>query len=149
VPHFTLVNSPQGPILLAYIGVSEARAAALVLAGQPIPAPQQIRALVDTGASGTCVDPSVLQALALTPTGNAVVNTPTTGQQPQQADAYDVSLFVPGSLATDTPLTIPTLQIISAELLAQQGFHALIGRDVLAGCILVYNGPMSQFILAF
>jgi len=149
VPHFTLANSPNGPILTAFIGVSEARSSALTAAQQEVPPPQQIRALVDTGASGTCIDPTILQALGLTPTGNTTVNTPTTGRQSQQVDTYDVSLFVPGAQATDSPLVIPTLQVIAAELLTQQGFHALIGRDVLGGCILVYNGPLNQFTLAF
>jgi hypothetical protein len=69
VPHFTLSLGPNGPVLNAIVAVSQERNAALVAAGQPAPKPQPIRALVDTGASATCVDPSVLAALSLTPTG--------------------------------------------------------------------------------
>ncbi len=29
------------------------------------------------------------------------------------------------------------------------GIQALIGRDILANCVLVYNGNMNQFTLAF
>jgi hypothetical protein len=148
-PHFTLQNSPQGPLLTAYIGVSEARRNALTAAGQAVPALQQIRALVDTGASGTCVDPSVLQALSLTPTGSTVVNTPTTGQQPHTVDTYDVSFYVPGATTTHLPFVLNTLEVMCAELLAPQGFHALIGRDILADCVLIYNGPVGTFTLAY
>jgi hypothetical protein len=95
------------------------------------------------------MDPSVLQALGLTPTGSATVNTPTTGNQPHNAETYDVSLYVPGAAATQAPLVINTLQVICAELLASQGFHALIGRDILAQCVLIYNGPLSSFIVAY
>lgn len=135
--------------MIAYIGVSAAKADALTAAKQDIPKRIQIRAMIDTGASGTCVDPSVLKSLSLTPTGKATVNTPTTGAAPEIKDQYDVSLAIPGALATHTPLYIPTLAVIEAELLVQQGFHALIGRDVLAMCMLMYNGATGQFSLAY
>lgn len=81
MPHFTLQNSPQGPLLNAVISVSAARHNALISGGLPVPAPQVIRALVDTGASVTSIDPSVLTALNLTPTGSTLVHTPSTGSQ--------------------------------------------------------------------
>lgn len=60
-----------------------------------------------------------------------------------------MSLAVPGALTTHAPLYIPNLAVIEAELLAQQGFHALIGRDVLAACVFFYNGVTKQFSLAY
>jgi hypothetical protein len=137
-------------LLTAYVGVSQARRTALQAANQAVPAMVQIRALVDTGASGTCVDPSVLVgSLGLSPTGSASVNTPTTGTQPLAADQYDVSILIPGATATHAPLHVLTIPVIAAELLQAQGFHALIGRDVLAECLLFYNGPTNQFTLAY
>ena len=38
---------------------------------------------------------------------------------------------------------------MESKLFNQQGFHALIGRDVLAGCILTYNGAIGLFMLAY
>ena len=104
---------------------------------------------MDTGASGTCVDPSVLQGLGLTATGKVSVNTPSTGSQPHEADQYDISLVVPGAVPTHLPLTIGNLPVICADLLQQQGFHVLIGRDVLALCILVYNSQVGLFTLGY
>ena len=64
--HFTLTVDPiHGPVISAFIGVSEQRATALNAAKVPVPSAIPIRALVDTGASNTCVDPSVLKALGL------------------------------------------------------------------------------------
>jgi len=144
VPHLTLQVTQSGPILSAAVGVSEARAAALTAADQPIPPLVPIRALVDTGASCTCVDPSVLAALSLTPTGSVSVNTPSTGATPHSADQYDVGLAIPNG----TPLVLQTIPVVAAELLPQ-GFHALIGRDILDQCLLVYNGKIRLFTLAF
>ena len=149
MPHFTLPIGPTGPVLQAVVGVSQARQAALSSAKQPIPQGQQIWALVDTGASCTCLDPTVLQALGLPPTGSASVNTPSTGSQPHTANQYDVSLIIPGPSPSHPAYYIHTLAVVEALLLLPQGFHALIGRDVLQHCLLTYNGLTHQFTLAY
>ncbi len=117
-------------------------------AGQPVPEPVKIQAMLDTGASGTCVDPFVLDQLNLTPTGSIQVNTPTTGTQPVAADQYDVSLVI-FSGPDQPPLAHFTLPVLKSELLVAQGFHALIGRDVLRGCLLSYVGASGLFSLAY
>ena len=135
--------------MVAFINVSMARRDALAAAKQPIPNSVQINALIDTGASGTCVDPSVLGQLAVVPTGRVMVNTPSTGAQPHIADQFDVSIMIPGESKSDQVFFLPNLPVISAELLQQQGFHALIGRDILSMCLFEYNGPARQFTLAY
>ena len=149
MPHFTLQNSPQGPVLNAYVGVSIARETALTSSGQPTPNPQLIRALVDTGASITSVDPSVLTALNLTATGNTLIHTPSTGNKPVPADLFDIGLLIPAASNNQSALIISILPVICAELLVAQGFHALIGRDVLAQCLLIYNGTTKLFTICY
>jgi hypothetical protein len=132
----------------AAVTVSAARSTALQTANQPIPVPVRIRGLIDTGASCTCVDPSVLTSLQLTATGTVDVATPSTGATPHVASQYDVGIVIPGG-PSDTPLIIPAVPVVSMELLAAQGFHALIGRDILDRCILHYNGALRAFTIAF
>jgi hypothetical protein len=62
---------------------------------------------------------------------------------------YDVDSLVRGAIAGDIPLSIPNLRVAASELYLKQGIHALIGRDVLKRCILVYNGGLNQFSLCF
>jgi hypothetical protein len=146
---FTLQLDPaNGPVLTVVVGVSVPRADALVAAGQPIPPGVTIRALIDTGASGTCVDPSALEKLSLTPTGPVSVHTPSTGGAGHIVEQYDVSLIVPGAGAHHVPLAIPAVPVMSAAL-SLQGIDALVGRDVLRDCILIYHGSLGQFTLAF
>jgi hypothetical protein len=147
VPHFTLQVSPSGPIIDAIVGVSMARSAALVAAGQAIPPAVQIRALLDTGASNTAIDPAVLNSLGLTPTGTVLVSTPTTGPAPQTVSQYDVGIMIPGPTG-GAPLLSQTLPVIASSLFAAQGFHALIGRDILSQCVFMYNGN-GFFTLAY
>lgn len=132
----------------AFVGVSQARSVALQAKNLAIPQPIPIRGLIDTGATETCIDPSVVSALGLTPTGTALVNTPSTGNNPHQTYQYDVSLIVPPVLATHSPLLIPNLAVIDAQL-ASFGIQALIGRDVLSECYLTYDGIGGIFCLAY
>lgn len=132
----------------AVVGVSSARGEALVAAGQPIPSFLPVRALVDTGASCTCIDPSILKALDLTPTGSVTVNTPTTGQSPQVAEQYDISLVIPGNSPQHSPLARMAIPVVAAEL-SKQGIQALIGRDVLSECVFHYNGDIGWFTVAY
>jgi Aspartyl protease len=149
LPFFTLQVSPNGPLLDAFVGVSHARLTALQAHQQAVPQAVPIRALVDTGASCTCVDPSVLTALGLTPTGVAVVNTPSTGSTPHSTFQYDVSLAVPPALPTHTLLVVPNLPVVASQLLQAQGFHALLGRDVLSLCRFTYDGLAGFFTLVY
>jgi len=147
MPHFTLPILPNGPLLDAFVGVSDARRTTLLSLNQTVPNPFQIRALVDTGASGTCVDPIVMVSLGLTPKGQVQMCTPSTGSTPHVADQYDVSIFIP--CASSPPFVRKTVGVACVELLASQGFHALIGRDVLRSCLLTYNGATASFTLAY
>ena len=149
MPHFTLQVTSNGPLLNAFVGVSHARHTALNAAKQPTPQAVQIRALIDTGASCTCMDPSVVTALQLVATGPVTMNTPSTGATPHTAWEYDVSIIIPGASANHAPLLIPNIAVASTELLATLGFHALIGRDILSRCILTYNGETGLFMLAY
>lgn len=145
--HFTLPFDGRGPLVRLMVTVSEARGQALIAAGKPIPNPQLIAGLVDTGASGTCIDPTILAALELTPTGSCEMKTPSTGDGAHTVELYDVALGLWASTELP-PLVLPTLPVMATPLLSQ-GFGALIGRDLLARCVLVYNGSEETFTLAF
>jgi hypothetical protein len=146
MPHLTLQLGPAGPLLDVLISVSAPRQAALTQAGQPVPAPQIARALVDTGASVTAVDSAILTALALSPTGQTTIHTPsTTAGQPHQCSTYDIHLTLSHPALS---FYIPALPVIQSTL-HHQGIQALIGRDVLANCLLVYDGRAGIYILGF
>jgi len=145
--HFTLqINAGGGPVITVFVGVSHPRAVALQAAGQDIPASIEISALVDTGASCTFVDPAIVSALSITPTGSARVNTASSGATPHDTYQYDVALVIP---AARQPLVIQTLPVVACELRPNQNFDALIGKDVLNQCLFIYNGAMGIFTLAY
>jgi Aspartyl protease len=148
VPHFTLTFTQGAPIINIAIMVSAARRAALVAASTPIPNVQSVRGLVDTGASHTCVDPTVLQALQLSPTGSIPMHTPSTGGVPVSADTYDVGLAIPGAPGS-SPFLLSNMQVSASDLATGQGIHVLVGRDVLSQFIMTYNGVTGLFMLSY
>jgi hypothetical protein len=103
--------------------------------------------LIDTGASVTCIDPSIIAQLELSPTTRATVHTPSSGQGGHECNMYDVSLaiFMDSGQLHLASLTIP---VAEAEL-SHQGVDALIGRDVLSKALLVYNGVAGEFSISF
>jgi predicted aspartyl protease len=54
-----------------------------------------VQGLIDTGACGVCIDPSITQQLGLQPTGSCEMLTPSTGAVPQIAAVYDISIKIP------------------------------------------------------
>lgn len=109
--------------------------------GKPIPQPQVQTALLDTGASFTAIEESVLRGLGLQPVGLTPVSTPS-GQTIHATYACKISS--PG-----TP--IPPLMLNAVVGCQLQGFGhiALIGRDILRHFLLVYNGVEGSWTLAF
>ena len=146
MPHLTLQISANGPIVELFVGVSAPRAEALKKANRPVPSPIMIRGLIDTGASCTSLDPSVLSALGIVSTGTTPIHTPSTKLGvPHVAKQYDISVVLPHPMINRTFSAIP---VIESEL-AQLGIHALIGRDILAVCLLTYDGTAQTFTLGF
>jgi len=148
MPHFTLQVSPQGPVVNAGIMVGDARQQALQDAGQDIPAPQLIRALVDTGAGISGVDPAVLKALGLTQTGEAEIHTPSTKGVAVVTPTYDVKIAILAGRPGDLHFISETIQVTATDLTVQ-GLQALIGRDILKRCILHYNGADEHFTISY
>lgn len=146
MPHINIPFSSGAPILDLLIGVSNPRADALKKAGQPVPKAMTVRALIDTGARCTNIDPTILKALSVPSTGTVPCHTPSTKSgQPHIANQFDVSLVLIHPLLSRTFFAIP---VIESEL-CHQGFQVLLGRDVLAFCLLTYDGQSQTATLAF
>lgn len=145
MPHLTVPFTGNGPLIDLSVGVSAQRRKALERAGMTVPSFQKARALIDTGASATCIDPAVLKPLGLTPTGTIHIHTPSTSGKPYVCEQFDVAL---GIDHPKHPMVLLTVPVIATEL-ASQGISALIGRDVLASCLLIYDGTAGSFTLAF
>lgn len=138
-------NRQTGPVIEIVVGVTQARADALAAAGQAVPNWITARVLIDTGASGTCLDPTIIQPLGLQPTGVIQVQTPSTNGIPHQMLQYDVRLWVSSPQSGRFFDALP----ITESHFKSQGIDGLLGRDVLEGCVLITNGEAGIVTLAF
>jgi hypothetical protein len=146
-----VLNSPiefEGALVEVLLELSDKEANQLRAALRPVPQPASVRALIDTGAESTCFDPAILQLLG--PRLNAVLpaNLPAAGgfHLARQFSANLTILHPSGDRQRNWLLK----NILVVELpLGVLGYQGLIGRDVLALCRLLYDGPASQFELSY
>jgi len=127
-----------GPIFPIEVSLPQTLVDHLTKQGIPIPPSIKGNALVDSGASISAVDLSVISSLQINPVGVATVLT-TTG--PVQQNLFPARFIIPG-------LVIDFSAVIGADL-RPQGIIALIGRDLLSRLMMIYHGPAGRVTLAF
>ena len=142
---FVLRDGPQ-----VRVRVELTRAAVLVRrrAGQAVPQPVELSALIDTGADCTCLDVSVVRRLGLPLQTATFVFAPGVrglGFTPQREASLAVLHPTPHP---NLELRFPSLPVAELDLRGVR-CAALLGRDVLARCVLTYDGPRAAFTLAY
>lgn len=92
------------------------------------------QALFDTGAKLCAVDQSVIEALGVQPYRTCPVKTP---YQTVQSEVYQLIFKLPGRKEY-----FPVTAVVAD--LSADGYKALIGRDFLRYCTLVYDGANEK-----
>ncbi len=136
-PHVALLQ--RGPVVQVSVSVGQVIAQQVLQKGGSLPAPVAGLALIDTGATTTCIDEEAAQALKLPAID--VVTVASASHASSEQNVYPISIEVVG-----LPIVVNAARAIGAAL-KSQGLLVLIGRDVLQSCVLVYNGPAGQFTL--
>lgn len=139
MPVLTVPFGNDGPIISLLIGVSIARREALLASGAIPPAHLTCRFLVDTGASSSCVDNTIVDALGIPPIGHAWMQSASTGAKVEQRNTYDVSIWLPVEGA-ELHLLAGTMNVVASPFRGS-GVDGLFGRDLLSTCRLEYDGP--------
>lgn len=128
-----------GPVVDMRVWIGTPVEEALKKSGDSLPDPVLVKGMIDTGATGTVIQPEIAKKLGLQPVGVVTISTPSSENVP--CYQYSVRLIFPSNviveaIAIETPLK-------------GQHIQCLIGRDVLAHGILVYTGYINQFSLSF
>ena len=127
--------SALGPIMQVEVSIPDDLAQYFTENNIAIPSPLTGMGLI----SITAVDVSVIQQLGIQPVGISNVFTP---QGSTQQELFPIKLAFVG-----TKITINFSSVLGSEL-RNQGIIALLGRDVLSNCILIYNGTVGHFSLS-
>jgi predicted aspartyl protease len=129
-----------GPRLQVAVGLANAFADQVLKSGGQVPAVVSVWALIDTGASQTCIDDTIAQRMGLPVIGKSKMAS--ASEAASECNLYPVHIeFAGGQIALDV------LQTPGAALSAH-GLLILIGRDFLQHCTMFYNGMMGQITLS-
>lgn len=135
-----LVLAQRGPVVQVVVMAAEPLVTQLLQQGITPPEPVAGLALIDTGASTTCVDDDAAVSLKLPVVD--VVTIASASHASTNQNVYPLSFQIQG-----LPMTVDSLRTVGAPLRAQ-GLLALLGRDLLQHFTLFYNGAAGQITLA-
>ena len=99
-------------------------------------------ALIDTGAGGTCVDDTAAKGLGLPVVD--VIATHSASHSNVPTNVYPIDFGIANAPAAQ--FQVPRC---AGSALPSQGLLLLIGRDILARCVLVYVGQTGTWNLSF
>ena len=127
----------RGPVVQVTVTIEQNAGKALLSQGKVVQSKSGL-ALIDTGASNTCIDDQAAKDLGLPVIDVANMQSATHEKHP--CNVYPVQIVTP-VVTLNSPRTL-------GAALASQGLLVIIGRDVLQKCNLFYNGPAGQFTLS-
>jgi predicted aspartyl protease len=145
-PDGTKVGAPpalalqiRGPIVQVSVSLEQSFAQGLLSQGKTLPFAESGFALIDTGASHTCIDDEAAKRLSL-PVIDVAMMTSASHTATQQ-NIYPVQIDIMGMVGISSARTM-------GANLSPQGLLMLIGRDVLMHGLLIYNGATGQISFA-
>ena len=140
-----------GPIIQVTIHLPDLVQRAYSERGDKVPAPVNGIALIDTGATITCIDRKAAEKASLPVTG--VTTMSTASHANQECPTYASKIVFPTinftvQNAMGANLTSLGGTVIDTDIDTGNDLIVLLGRDFLANAILIYNGPSGAFSLA-
>jgi predicted aspartyl protease len=138
--HPALILQQRGPVVQVAVTLQESMVTALTQQGRLTPQPVAGLALLDTGASNTCIDDAEAQKMGLPIIDVGSMSSASHAKTP--SNIYPIQIEVTGF-----PIRFQSPRTMGAAL-NEQGLLLLIGRDLLRHCTLFYNGSVGQITLS-
>lgn len=135
----------DGAILLVQVDIPLILADFLHANNQQVPGPTQGMALIDTGASKSCADRAVLTKLGIKPTGVIRVGT---AKGATQCPIFPARLIFP-TLRLRVNFNAMAGVNLQGQQIGGAPLIALVGRDILRRCLLIYSGASGYFTLSY
>lgn len=138
----------DGPIIRLRVALPRTMMIARQQAGFVTAAPVEVDALIDTGAEATCIDTPIITQLGLPATTGTLANVPSLGGIAGSVmDSAGLTLLHHSNKRTHH-LDISAVPVMGLNL-STFGVKAILGRDVLAYCVLIYDGLSGTFTRSY
>lgn len=134
-----------GAILPVQINISKALHGLLTAKKQPIPKPVEGVALIDTGATKSCVERSILAGLGIKPIGLVKIGT---AKGATQCQLFPARLFFP-TIRLDVSYSSMAGVNLKGQVIQGAPLIALVGRDVLLKCLFIYCGYGGYYTISY
>jgi hypothetical protein len=132
----------KGPLISVTVQPQQGIAQALATQGKASTPSKSGFALIDTGASNTCIDDELAKDLQLLVIDVGFMISASHAKTPCQIYPVNLILNAPPNL-----LNFQSIRVCGAALKGH-GVDILIGRDILSACVLFYNGQRGEIVLA-
>lgn len=140
----TLATS--GPIIQVEVSMPSALEEFCTKKSVPIPPPQTGFALIDTGASNSAIDESILQQLSILPIDSIPSSTPSGAGR---SFVYPTKVSFPALNVKDYGLSRVIGCNLKWKTADNKEIIMLLGRDLLRYMVLIYNGTNSSITIGF
>jgi predicted aspartyl protease len=143
--------SPQvmvmaGAVLQVEILIEATLAEHLITQNQVVPPPIGGWALIDTGATRTAIDKSVVKHLGISPIDRVTLST---AHGKREAGVYACRMKFTSPVLPEVTASRATEVDLAGQSVGDKTIIALIGRDLLSSCVFVYNGTTGHFSISF
>lgn len=145
MPHLKVPITRAGALVPVIISRSTTEAAELTRQGQRIPDPLPVLALIDIGSGDSFISARVVAHLEPATVGSEGRVSLGTGSKEVLHSQFQVDMTLPHHRHILTARNFPVLQ---ADCDCQ-GFPAVLGRDFLGTCVVVYDGEHGICTLCF
>lgn len=134
-----------GAILPVEVNIPKALQDLLNEKRQPVPKPVSGVALIDTGATKSCVDGAVLSGLGIKAIGIVKIGT---AKGATQCKLFPASLSFP-SIKLNVNFSSMAGVNLKGQVIQGAPLIALVGRDVLLRCLFIYSGAQGYYTLTY
>lgn len=107
-----------------------------------------VTALIDTGATRTCLTPRLIQHFALPAKSKMLVASATSPPERRRAYGYSLGLFCNGPNGEGRTLYVLPYEFVAPPFVDNENFDVLLGMDILSQGRLVFE-PGGDFSFAF
>lgn len=120
----------------------------MIASGLPTPAPVSVRLMLDTGSGHTVLDPAIVDALGLAPSGKTSIFGVTDHGRASDHLTYDVGIVIFSSAGKRASIGQSTVSVLVAPF-SEPEIDGVIGRDMMRLFSFNYQSDIHEALIYY